>query len=226
MSKLYKIGIVDDEILFGKGIAMLIDASEEMEAVFVASNGEEAMNKLSTSDLKLDLILCDLEMPVMDGLQTLEAINNKYPDLKVAILSGHYNEGLIYKTLEKGASAFLPKNIKADELYLTIRNVIDKGFHYNEFIVKLISEKMVSSKHTSTKREAKLTRRELEVLSLICEQKTNKEMATELFLSSRTIEGHRNNLLLKTDSKNTAGLIIYAVENGLFDVHMKNLKWS
>ena len=127
--------------------------------------------------------------------------------------------------MEIGASAFMPKNEETLEFYDTILNVIETGFHYNDFVVKLIREKMLFGAKSKVVDLTVLTRREKEILSLICDQKTNKEIGQELFISPRTVEGHRNKLLEKTNSKNTAGLIIYAIEKGYYQVKVKSNDW-
>jgi len=222
----YKIALVDDEALFRQALSMLIDNNEQLETTISVDHGSELLQALENAGDKLpDLILCDMEMPVMDGVETTRQIAELYPDLKVVILSSHYEGSLILKMMEIGASAFMPKNEKPEAFYETIINVIEKGFHYNEYILKLIREKL----HFGVKKErissAGLTDREKEVLTLICEQKTNKEIGELIHISPRTVEGHRKKLLEKTGSKNTAGLIIFAVENGYFSVKISN-KWS
>ncbi|MBT8232510.1 MAG: response regulator transcription factor [Saprospiraceae bacterium] len=221
----YKIGLVDDEVLFLNGMRALINLHDEMEVVLMASNGQELLDKLEalSSDLP-DIILCDIEMPVMDGIDTMINVNKLYPDLKTIILSSHYDPVLIIKMIELGASAFMPKNETPDVFYDTILNVIKTGFYYNNFILKVIRDKM-SIARKDKEGLVKLTKREKEVLLLICEQKTNKEIGETIFLSTRTVEGHRNHLLDKTNSKNTAGLIIFAIENGYYNIKPKNKKW-
>jgi len=221
----YKIAIVDDEALFRQGIAMLTNNNEKMKITMVADHGEDLMKKLSECEELPDLLLCDLEMPVKNGVDVTKEMAEKYPDIKVVILSSHYEPSLILKMMEIGASAFMPKNEKPEEFYLTIINVIEKGFHYNDYIVQLIREKMLFGTKTKKHLSISLTDREQEVLKLVCEQKTNKEIGEEIFISPRTVEGHRNKLLEKTQSKNTAGLIIYAIENGYYSVNILN-KWD
>ena len=221
----YKIGVVDDEALFRRGLVMLINNNPKLTAHVVAENGSDLLNKFTESRNIPDLLLCDLEMPQMDGVELTKQLSDQYPDIKIVILSSHYEASLILKMMEIGASAFMPKNEKPEEFYRTIINVMEKGFHYNDYIVQLIREKMLFGTKKSTKKTISLTERETQVLKLICEQKTNKEIGEEIFISPRTVEGHRNKLLEKTHSKNTAGLIIYAIEQGLYNVNIKN-KWG
>jgi len=221
----YNIALVDDEGLFRKALSMLINNNEKLNTTISADNGKALLEALVKAKKLPELILCDMEMPVMDGVETTKKLAELYPDIKVIILSSHYEPALILKMMEIGASAFMPKNERPDSFYETIINVIEKGFHYNEYIVKLIREKLHFGTSKKIELGTDLTTREKEVLTLICEQKTNKEIGEEIFISSRTVEGHRNKLLEKTRSKNTAGLIIYAIEHGYFSVKVAS-KWK
>lgn len=225
MKDRYTIAIVEDEVLFRQGLTMLLEQDERMEVVLVADHGKDLLDKLATIDMLPDLLLCDLEMPYMDGVEVTRYMATHFAEVRVVILSSHYDSELILKMMEIGASAYMPKNEKPEEFYRTIANVIEDGHHYNDYVVQLIRDRM----HYGQKKEAngsiKLTDRELEILRLICDQKTNKEIAELIYISVRTVEGHRKNLLEKTASKNTVGLIIYAIENGYFDVEIKS-KWS
>lgn len=223
MNKKYKIAITDDEALFRKGMEMILSDCDDCEVVFEAENGQELLDRLETTEKAPDVILLDLQMPVMDGVDTLKALQEKYSELKVIVLTSHYNASMILRLVEEGASAFLPKNVDPDELVRTIQNVIDKGFHYNSYIVQLLRERMLFGKPRTLVLVEELTKREKEILLLICDQYTNKEIADKLFISSRTVEGHRNKMLEKTQSKNTVGLIIYAIENGLVSVKVSNM---
>ena len=222
----YRIAVVDDEALFRRGISMLINDNPKLEATIQAADGRDLLDQLNMYKNNLpDLILCDMEMPIMDGVDTVKALSLQYPDIKIVILSSHYESSLIVKMIEIGASAFMPKNEKPEELYLTMINVIEKGFHYNDFIVQLIKERMQYGRPKKISTSNPLTEREQEVLALICEEMINREIAEKLFISPRTVEGHRKQLLEKTNSKNTAGLIIHAIEYGYYDVEIKNKKW-
>ncbi len=223
--RIYKIGIVEDHTIFRNGLKMMIDLNDQLEVILEAENGKDLQGKLSEEIVNdLDLILCDMEMPEMNGVETVRFLNQKYPDIKIVILSGHYESTLILKMLEIGASAFVPKDEKPNEFYQTIINVIQHGFHYNQHVVQLIREKMLFGVKEKRAELVQLSQREKEVLFEICEQKTNKEIAEKLFISVRTVEGHRNNLISKTQSKNTAGIIVYAIENGFYKVDLKNQK--
>ena len=222
----YKIGIVDDEALFRQGLSMVIENHDRLEVSLTAENGEDLMEKLENLEDYPDLLLCDLAMPKKDGVEVTKEISEKYKEIRIVILSSHYEPSLIMKMMEIGASAFMPKDEKPEEFYNTILNVIEKGFHYNEYVIQLIREKMQFGRSKKNQNKIDISKRELEVLNFLCEQKTNKEIAELMFISSRTVEGHRQKLLAKTGSKNTAGIIIYAIENGYFTVSIKDTKWK
>lgn len=222
----YKIALADDEKLLLKGLTMLVNEHPLLHVCWTAEDGQDLINKITNPNIaKPDLILCDLEMPNKNGVQAVTELDQLELGLKIVILSSHYDSDLILKMIEVGASAFMPKNESPEEFYLTILNVIQKDFHYNDYILQLIRDQIHFGKKKNKINLEPLTKREKEVLYLICEQLTNKEISEQLHLSIRTIEGHRNNLLSKTKSKNTAGLIIYAVENGYYQVNLKKKDW-
>ncbi len=218
MTEKIKIALVDDELLFRKGMELIINQDPELEVVFHAVNGKEFLNAFHNNTLTgVNIVLLDLSMPVMDGIDTLLAIapfNNKP---KIIILTSHYTESVIVKLLDEGASSFLAKNENPDIVLETIKNVAKRGFHYDDFVMQLLRNQMKFSKKNKTS-TIELSEREVEVLRLICQEFTAKEIAEQLYLSTRTVEGHRNNMLEKIGAKNTIGLVIYAIEHRLFDV--------
>ena len=217
--KKINIALIDDEKLFRKGMQMILSDYEEVSILFEASNGLELLDKLEKNTEPLDLLLLDLQMPEMDGIEVTKKIKEKYPDLKIVILTTHYSKAFILNMIELGASAYLAKDAEPENVIRTIRQVAHNGFYYDGHVMDVIRENMVAGYPNKSVSfgPVKLTNRELEVLQLICQEKTTNEMAEELYLSPRTVEGHRNNLLEKTGVKNTAGLVIYAVRNKIVD---------
>jgi DNA-binding NarL/FixJ family response regulator len=213
--KTYTIAITDDEGLFRKGLSRILSEVPAFEVLFEAANGRLLLEQLKQREVHPRVLLLDMQMPEMDGVDSLKAVKAAYPDIEVIILTSHYNATLIIKMIELGASAFLAKNTAPEELITTIRNVAEHGFHYDSYIVKLLRERMTGAYTPPQGAEDVLTNREREVLELICQQYTNKEIADKLHISPRTVEGHRNNMLDKTGSKNTVGLVFYAIEQGV-----------
>ncbi|KAF2333031.1 response regulator transcription factor [Flavobacterium ginsenosidimutans] len=219
MNATIKIALVDDEILFRKGISFLLQREDNVEVIFEASNGEDLISQLNENEIKPDIIIMDLKMPVLNGVEATKIIRKAFPDIKIIALTSYDTKSFIANMIQVGAVAYLIKNTTPKDLILTIREVAAKGFYYNENVLKTIQETIVSPKNTKGGLDTSfLSPREVEVLQLICQQKTTAEIAEQLFLSPRTIEGHRNNLLLKTESRNIAGLVVYAIQNDLADL--------
>lgn len=215
---LYRVGIVDDEKLFISGIKLILSQHPNISVDFTAVNGKDLLEHLKNSPHMLDVVLLDLSMPVMDGVEALQSILQlpHYP--RIIILSSHYNAGIISKMIRDGASAFLNKNEEPNEVLNTVLNVAEKGYHFNDFVFKVLRERNLTPPGKPDINI--LTEREDEILKLICEEFTNKEIGEKLFISARTVEGHRQNLLLKIGAKNTAGLIIYAIEKQIYKVRI------
>nr|WP_315248851.1 response regulator transcription factor [uncultured Flavobacterium sp.] len=209
-----KIGLVDDEVLFRKGISFLLQREKNIEILFEASNGEELISHLNINEIKPDIIIMDLKMPVLNGVEATKIIRKFFPEIKIIALTSYDTKSFVTNIIQVGAVAYLVKNTTPKDLVNTINEVASKGFFYNETILKTIQDTIQPSKNSKINLESGfLSPREIEILQLICNQKTTAEIAEELFLSPRTVEGHRNNLLLKTESRNIAGLVVYAIQN-------------
>ena len=209
-----KIVLVDDEILFRKGISFLLDREKNIEIIEEASNGVELIEFLKENDKHPDIIIMDLKMPLLNGVEATKIIHKDFPLIKIIALTSYDSSSFIANMINVGAVSYLVKNTTPQELLKTINEVAVKGFYYNEKVLKVIHETVSTSKNSkSTLENNYLTSREIEVLQLICEQKTTVEIGEKLFISPRTVEGHRNNLLLKTASRNSAGLVVYAIQN-------------
>lgn len=208
------IALADDQQLFRQGIASIISAAPEFELMFEAENGALFMNELNTIERPLHIALIDMEMPVMDGMELNAQIQTRYPDTRTIVLSVHFNERLIARMIQAGASGFLPKNCDRDELISAIKTVHKSGFYITDPVLKALQGG--SSKAEVVKNingiPIDLSPREKEVLQLICRELTNVEIAEQLYISPRTVDGHRNSLLAKTGCRNTAGLVLFAVK--------------
>lgn len=214
MSAAIKIALVDDEVLFRKGISFLLQREDNMDIIFEASNGEELLTNLENSVVKPDIIMMDLKMPVLNGVEATKIIRKSFPDIKIIALTSYDTKSFIANMIQVGAVAYLIKNTTPKDLIHTINQVAIKGFYYSENVLKTVQETIVSTKNSKGALETSfLSPREIEILQLICLQKTTTEIAEHLYLSPRTVEGHRNNLLLKTESRNIAGLVVYAIQN-------------
>lgn len=212
-----KLILVDDEVLFRKGVYFLLQREANIEIIHEASDGEELMTFLHTQEEKPDIILMDLKMPLLNGVEATKIIRNEFPDIKIIALTSYNTNSFISNMIHVGASSYLVKNASPKEMVETINEVAEKGFYYNDTVMQVIQDDIISSDRSSKSRfdDDYLTSREKEVLHLICQQKSTTEIANALFISPRTVEGHRNNLLLKTESKNVAGLVVYAIQNNI-----------
>ncbi|WP_430410089.1 response regulator [Kordia sp.] len=213
--KSIKLGLVDDHNLFREGIKSLLDKISDVTLVLEAVNGKDMFTKLK-NDVP-DVILLDLEMEEMNGVDATLKLQETYPDVKILILTMHKEERMISYLMEIGANGYLLKDTTREELEEAIKTVVKSGFYFNEFVSQALLKglKNKSGKPLKIGKDYHLTARELEVLELIAQEFTTAEIAEKLFLSVRTIEGHRKNLISKLGVKNTAGLLIKAIKEKL-----------
>jgi DNA-binding NarL/FixJ family response regulator len=214
-----KIAIADDHTLFKEGIIGLIHAQPDMQLLFETKDGATFIECLSEQSLP-DIALIDLEMPGMNGIQLTAYLHDHMPSIKIIVLSAYGQERFVVKLIESGASAFLSKAVNTSALFDAIRQTYQYGFYMTESSFKAMQKSGSLQKTFNTVNHipVELTQRETEVLKLVCLENTNQEIADHLFVSVRTVEGHRNNLLLKTGCKNTAGLVMFAIRHGLADL--------
>lgn len=214
MNKNIKLIVVDDEVLFRKGISFLLNKEENVKVIHEASNGIELLSFLKNGATHPDIIIMDLKMPILNGVEATKVIHRDYPKIKIIALSSYRSIAFVSNLMNIGAASYLIKNTSPQELLHTIQEVHTKGFYYDEYVLQVIKEGSLNGNVGKKGLESNnLTSREVEVLQLICEQKTTAEIAELLFISPRTVDGHRNNLLLKTEAKNIAGLVVFAIQN-------------
>jgi two-component system, NarL family, response regulator DegU len=212
-----KIAIADDHALFRRGMASLLKTVDDFEVVMEASNGKELIDLIPT--FNPDLIIMDLKMPIMDGMQATEHIKQIWPNIKVIVISMLDEDQFVYKLMELGANGYLLKDTDTEEVELAIRTVMKEDYYYGPFLNKIMHRRFLDK---SRKKEASLnnkihfTERELEIIQLVCEGLTTAQIADKVCLSARTIDGHRNAIMDKLGVKNTAGVVVYAVKNQLY----------
>ncbi len=218
MSDQIKIVLVDDEELFRKGISFLLEREKNMDIIFEASDGSELIDFLRTTTSLPDIIITDLKMPVINGVEATKIIHKEFPEIKIIALTSYDTKSFIANMIQVGAVSYLVKNTTPKEVIDTINEVATNGFFYNQNVINVIEEGLLESgqKLRSNVDKDFLTSREKEVLHLICKQLSTVQIGEKLFLSPRTVEGHRNSLLLKTESKNAAGLVVFAIQNKIF----------
>lgn len=217
MNKEIQIGLVDDDQLIVELLSDFFEKQEDISVCMKAYSGNTCLSKLETQTVFPDMILLDLKMKDGDGLEAIEVLSPTYPKLKIIVLSSNYRLSFTGYMLKIGIHAFLPKGTDKKTLLSAIRSVSEIGYYLTNEQVNVLREKISSKKPAKLGFGYKklLSERELEVLQLICQQYTAKEMAKKLFVSTKTIEAHKGNLLSKINVKNTAGLIIYAIQNNI-----------
>lgn len=213
-----KLAIADDHELFRKGFISMLSGVPDFEFVLEAANGQELLDKIG--DHPPDIVLMDLQMPVMDGMQATEILLEKYPDVKVIVVSMYDEDRFIIHMLEKGVQGYLLKDTSPDEVEKAIRRVAEEGFYYSDFVSRAMHRKMVSRLPNKqpffpNATNVGLSNREQEVLQLLCDGLSTSEISDKLFISSRTVEGHRLRILEKTGTKNTAAAVAFAYKNHL-----------
>lgn len=216
-----KIAIVEDQSLARHSLSALIKTINGLQLIMEAADAAAFLQLLATTDELPHIAIIDINMPGLSGLELNELLRQRYPAIKVIVLSIHTQERLISKLINAGARAYINKNCEVSELTTAIFSVQQAGFYINEQTMKAIQQVANYRNKKVTNIDfvpIELTAREKEVLALICKEQSNQEIAETLNLSVRTVEGHRNNLLLKVGCKNTAGLVLFAVKHGIIDV--------
>lgn len=202
--------IVDDHQLFRNGLKFILTEMEDLEVIGEASNGKEFIDLLEFGIP--DVVLLDINMPVMSGVEAAKIALQKYPQLNILVLS-MFGDSKYYNTMiDTGVKGFILKDVDNRELHDAIIKVTSGGNYFSqELLLNLIKDKTSDT-------SISLTKREKEVLELICKGYSNQQISDELFISQRTVERHRSSLLLKTESKNSISLVVFAIKNKLVSI--------
>jgi len=214
-SRPIKVAIADDHALFRAGVKTALAVRKDIEMIAEADNGMQLLNLLK--HIEPDVILLDIQMPLMDGVTTLPEIRKLYPDIKVIILSMHNDHSMISKLMEVGANSYLTKNSDSETIYQAIKTCFEQEFYFNELTSKALLSGLRTKKVDHTPDDVQLNDKELRILKLMCEEKTTKEIADIVDISPRTVEAIRDKLKTKTGAKSMAGLVMYAVKNKLLE---------
>jgi DNA-binding NarL/FixJ family response regulator len=206
--------LADDHHSARQAYARIIADEENFKVTGQASNGKELIGLIENA--APDIVLLDLDMPVMNGVETLKVLNAKYPNVKAIILSMHNEQYYISELLIAGACAYLPKNCDIQDLITTINKVYNDGFYFNKALSKLIvSTSMKNKSFDSIIAQLSLTQREIDILKHVCNERTNKQIAELLDISVDTVDFHRKSIYRKTNSKSIVSLVKYAIRNGI-----------
>lgn len=211
--------LIDDHPLFLDGLQLMLGSNKNINIIGVCSNGKEALQFLETNS-KVDLVLMDINMPIMNGYETSLHLSKQHPNIKIIALSMYVEHTNIRKMLEAGVSGYVYKNADAETLSTAIKTVMAEDYFIEEeaqYILKDYLNKVKDEEKGYYKfKNFELTKREKEIVKLIMEGLTNNEIANQLFVSSRTVDTHRKNVLSKLGLKNTATLVKYAMENKVY----------
>ena len=213
------LALVDDDKLITKLLSEFLANQEGLRILFTALSGPEFLSTIEQSDTIPDILLLDLNMKEMTGIELTKIIRKEYPSIKIIVISSHYKSNFTGFMIKTGVAAFLPKGISPYDLTDIIQDVYTKGVYFLDEQIDVLRNQL-STKTPRPILDPKdlLTERELDVLKLICRQKTAQEIGKELYVAKRTVEGHKNNLFAKTGTKNMAGLVIYAIQNEIIDI--------
>jgi DNA-binding NarL/FixJ family response regulator len=212
-----KILLAEDHNIVRNGIRMLLEMDDNIHIVAEATNGFDVLDMLKKG-IEVDLILTDINMPGIDGLTLLKELKPDFSNIRVVILSMHDNENYVTEAFREGVAGYLLKNISSEELLFALKHIHAGGKYLCSEISMKMVDKLLSTNYASLQTSSpsiEFSQREIEVLNLIAEGMTNVEMADKLFISKRTIEGHRQSLIEKTGVRNTASLIKHAIQHGI-----------
>ena len=217
MNNPIKVVIADDHVLFRAGVKTALSMHKDIKMIAEADNGMQLLTVLK--HIQPDVILLDIQMPVMDGISTLPEIKKLYPEIKVIMLTMHNDHSMISKLMELGANSYLTKNSDSEVIYEAVKTVHEQEYFFNQLTnIALIDGLRVKRQaEASLPIDAKLTDKEIAILRMICEEKSTKEIADLVELSPRTVEAIRDKLKVKTGAKSLAGLVMYAVNSGLIE---------
>lgn len=211
------IAIADDYKIFREGIKKCIASDDTLQVIIEADNGEELLAQFAGQIP--DVVIMDLKMPVMDGIAATEIIRKKFPDVKVLVVTMYGEDKFIIHLMEIGANGYLLKNAEPDEIRRSIYAVYENGYYFTDIVNKALLKKLSTKNNIrpSFNQDIELSAQEVEVLKLICEEKTDEEIAKEMSLSSHTVEDIQQSLIKKVGVRNIAGLVMYAIKNGIAD---------
>lgn len=212
-----KIIIVDDHQMFRDGIKLALNEEEEFDIIGEAGNGHELFELMKKQEP--DLVITDISLPDISGIDISERLNKEYPAIKVLVLSMHSNEEFIYKALIAGADGYLPKETSISELTKAIIKINSGKDYFNKDISDKLIHAFKKKNHTKNETENTLTKREKEIIRLIVEGLSNKEIADQLFISIRTVDTHKNNIMHKLHLKSSVELVKYAIKNNLAELN-------
>ena len=208
----YTVVVVDDHILLSQAIGGLVDAFDHFKVLYVCKNGQDLIEELKKPNNIPDVVLMDVNMPILNGIETTAHLKEHYPDIKVLALSIEEDENTILKMLRAGAKGYLMKDVRKAELKEALHEVIESGYYHTNTVAKIL----VNSLRRNEDSSVSLKDREFEFIKHACSERTYREIADVMCLSPKTEEGYRDVLFDKLNLRNRTGLVIYAIKNKIF----------
>jgi two-component system response regulator DegU len=211
--KTITIAIAEDHVLIRQALVTILEKEQDLKVLFNVGNGKELLEQLEI--VKPDILILDIEMPVMGGAEAHEIIKIKYPNIKVIVLSMHYNEAYVSRFVMAGVVGFLPKNCDFEKLLHTIYSVHEHGYHFDSSVRRLSYKTYQIPVPNASK---KLSDRQIDIIRLLYHEKNVEEISKLLFLSKRTVEWHKNQIFEKTETKSVVGILKYAISKGIIAI--------
>jgi DNA-binding NarL/FixJ family response regulator len=208
----YSVVVVDDHILLSQAIGGLVDSFDAFKVLYLCKNGQELIEALKAPKNVPDIVLMDVNMPILNGIETTAYLKEHFPEVRVLALSIEEDEGTILKMLRAGAKGYLMKDVKKAELNKALLEVLKNGYYHSNTVAKILVDSLLHKESSVTS----LKEREIEFIRHACSEKTYKEIADVMCLSPKTVEGYRDVLFEKLSLRNRTGLVIYAIKNKIF----------
>lgn len=207
----YTVVIVDDHTLLSQAISGIVNQFENFEVLYSCNNGDELIKKLNTEKIIPDIVLMDVNMPIMNGIETTKWLSQNYSDINVLALTVEEDESVILNMIRAGARGYLLKDVDKETLETGLLKMMEEGCYHTNTVTNILINSLKGSYN-----EVILKDREIDFLKLICSEKTYKEIADEMNLSPKTIDGYRDCLFVKLNVKNRIGLVLYAIKQKIF----------
>ena len=214
MSEPKYVALVDDHTMSRKGLAVLINLFPNYKVLLDVANGREFIDQLQTDRLP-DIVLLDIHMPVMDGYATAAWLRANHPEIRVLALSTMDSDSTIIKMIHQGARGYILKDADPKELQVAFEEILAKGYYYNEIVTRKVIQSIHQGGQDAANAFPKLTEREMEFLKHACSEKNYQQIANEMYVSERTVDGYRESLFRKFNVTNRVGLVLYAIKNQL-----------